>query len=344
MQGALLKGLYGLPVSEPISCPGTCTWTDEYISLGFRSNCRDVTATTTANQICTGSPGNSNRCSLTTPKGVRLTTAWVITSESTAIAVNATSTLPTSVAWTGPFSPNDFITIGVFKAPLSFNQSQITGEKILECGISLTAYRYSNISANGTETNRIVTEIPLTLDGNRATMDGDIVFKDPGLPEFRVNANEIMSLKNFIDSEGFGGSAIHGYRTGYKDPRGISVLPLLNANVTLAFEMVAQSMTNQIRVTAPDKKVGYGLTIQVVPSVEVRWYFLIGPIAIGLLAAALLVLMIVYSGGSKGVPLWKSSAVALLYHNVTSEGEITSPVRGPEELDDIARNTKAKLQ
>ncbi|KAK4222000.1 hypothetical protein QBC38DRAFT_428130 [Podospora fimiseda] len=43
MQAAMYSGLYNLDTPPVFSCPSNCSWPDTYVSLGFKSNCTDVT-------------------------------------------------------------------------------------------------------------------------------------------------------------------------------------------------------------------------------------------------------------------------------------------------------------
>ncbi len=67
--------------------------------------------------------------------------------------------------------------------------------------------------------------------------------------------------------------------------------------------------------------------------VSVQWEWLSLPIVVEIATAILLTITMWQSRRSRGVELWKSSNVALLYHYVLASGcVLRSGVKDPEEL------------
>src|SRR5690349_9737304 len=85
MQSAITKGLYDIRAAPVFSCGGTCLWRGSYVSLGFKSACKNVTVSTLKTKSCTNSTGDSISnsdlpedgwiyCNTTTPGGIILST------------------------------------------------------------------------------------------------------------------------------------------------------------------------------------------------------------------------------------------------------------------------------
>jgi hypothetical protein len=79
--------------------------------------------------------------------------------------------------------------------------------------------------------------------------------------------------------------------------------------------------------------------------VRIQWEYLIGPVAIELVAIIFAVLTMFRSRESRGVPLWKTSALAVLACQHDREADlIRSTMRDIKEMDEVAENSKARLQ
>lgn len=83
MRGAFLNGLYGFNTTPEFNCSSTCIWHDTYTTLGFDSECHDVTSATLETKACTDFYNRtvddydyigSNTCNMTTPGNVSITT------------------------------------------------------------------------------------------------------------------------------------------------------------------------------------------------------------------------------------------------------------------------------
>lgn len=124
----------------------------------------------------------------------------------------------------------------------------------------------------------------------------------------------------------------------------MAAVALYTANITEVFDNVTRSMTNQIRITKGGARLGYGFTDVPVAFVVVQWEYLVLPLATGVFSAVLLAIMIIQSRRSSGVPLWKSSALALLDHSVNKlDGTIVGNFQDLETLEKEAELIKVKL-
>jgi hypothetical protein len=125
---------------------------------------------------------------------------------------------------------------------------------------------------------------------------------------------------------------------------GMATLPYYTANITKAFEDIARSMANRIRITQPSMALGLGLTDVPVGFIFVQWGYLALPLATAVCSELLLIVMIIHTRRAQGVPLWKSSALALLYRHISSpDGTIMSNFQNPKVLEEVAELTKVKL-
>jgi hypothetical protein len=346
MQGAIMRSLYNLGDQDPHICPGSCAWKEEFVSMGFGAQCKNVTEAVTATRNCAPSANNSGgqNCTFTTPGGIRLQAFIVPTSSQTMIQVNSTGTRFVNDD-RQPISPRDFVRIGVFRAPETFNAGgrEIAGQEIVECNLSLTAWRYSNLRANGTAFEQTVEQVPLLQNATRA-VNNSIIFNEPGLPQFNMSRADWNAITQFFTSNQFQGTINAG------DPRalnlnfGIGVLPLYKANIAGTFTNMTRAMTDQLRTTKPGMQIAFGLTDKAVAFIRVRWEYLILPVLIALCGALLLLIMVVTNRRSQGVPLWKSSVLAALYHTVKpGDGLLVGTHQSPKVLEEIAMGTKVRL-
>src|SRR4051812_39883236 len=92
MRAAAMTGLNGLPFEPTVSCSSNCSWPGEFISLGFASECRDVTVEALQGQECVRveQPILGIHCRMETPGGVFLNSSFAPTEYETALVVNGT--------------------------------------------------------------------------------------------------------------------------------------------------------------------------------------------------------------------------------------------------------------
>lgn len=102
--------------------------------------------------------------------------------------------------------------------------------------------------------------------------------------------------------------------------------------VSFIFDRIAISLTDMVRLGI-SMQTAQGKTSQAVVFIRVRWRWLILPLAVHFLGAIALVGTII--GRSRDVPLWKGSALAVLYHSVDKDGVLGTQVKNLEELDKV---------
>lgn len=354
MQGAVFRGMY--------QSTSNCTWEQEYISLGFDSSCADVTAETISSKRC-DKRDVTMTCNFTTPGNVSLTTHLIATDWQTIGIVNATSLLGKAggLVNTGGSKGNDFyesIPSGLVRTAIWTNISDtITGEgdvdsssfqdSIVECTLSIVAWRYSNVFSISNNFNIGTKEkIPLGRGFSITMKDGalgaqEYWFNQTSLPNLYVLSTNIGALVSFFTSPAISGQMLEG-ESMPPYTQGITAA-FTNQNATTIFTKVAESMTGYLQesktsILAP------GLTSKAVVYIRVRWIWLALPLIVELAGAALLVVTIFSSRRGEKVPLWKSSSAALLFHRVGSDGSMSSEFKGPEELNGRVKRLKARLE
>jgi len=349
MQGAIMRGLFSLPDPVAHTCPGSCSWHNrEYVSLGFSSQCQNVTQITTATAQCVKISSGQN-CTFTTPGNIKLQAFIIATDAQTVVHVAAATDLWRSSS--GAVSPKDFVRFGILRIPNgTFNENgtitTIWGQEFMECSISLTAFKYSNITVNGTSISPADgVEVPLT-QLSQPPQDKYYIFNETGLPSFTVSSLDWFAISQFFISNQFSGSIVIGDELMIPDMSGIATLPLFKSpDIRGTFANMSRAMTLQLRTSAPGSQVGFGETNKVVSIVRVSWVYMILPLGVLAASAVLLVATVAANRRSRGVPLWKYSPIPLLYHTIREQdGVITSSYQSPVGLDRQARTLRARLE
>jgi hypothetical protein len=354
MQAAILQGLFNMTSSNVFSCPGLCSWDQRSVSLGFKTDCVDVTTETRDSQSCTEAEGegggNENACAMETPNGVTLVTREVFTSSGTSYVMNAT--VPEEDA--ADLVPKNFPTLmhlATYQASLDANLA-ITDSVITQCSLSLTAFEYLNARANGSVFgfNR-VKEIDLNGDDftweYRAEKEVYQQFflkasQSKQLPEFVVASAEMRALQAFFQSSSIVSEWIEG---GTNKEVGVSAaLKSMDVDVAERFDAMAARMTEYLRA-GPNSQLAQGNKQESVAFVTVSWYWLAGPGAIELGAIIFVLVTMISNRSSRQVPLWKSSATAVLNCELEeSTGTIYAKDGDLRALEKRTAKTLAKLE
>ncbi|CZS95500.1 uncharacterized protein RCO7_05700 [Rhynchosporium graminicola] len=344
MQGAVLRGFYQNTWSPLFSCTSNCTWANNYTSLGFDSSCSNVTTETLSTKLCSKN-GSNVTCNFKPPGNISLTTQTVLTTWLTIAITNSSSLLGEAGGFVNTGDQPDHlasISSGLVRTAVWTNISNtihgqdddglISEDHIIECTLSLVAWKYSNISpitnsfSIGTKEN-----IPLGRAHRLPPVPGigypnvdRYWFNSSSIPEMYVLSTNIGALGRACQStQGVTGAFAH-------------------QNVTAVFIKVAESMTGQLQQS--NTILGYGMTADTsVVYIHIRWTWLLLPIFVEIAGAALLVSTIFSSRRSRNVHLWKSSPAALLFHSVFPDGLIVSELKGPAELNRRVRDLKIRL-
>jgi hypothetical protein len=351
MEGAVLRGVYNITSSPDFKCNSRCVWHDSYVSLGFTSQCKDVTIATLASNANTTSNETYNRgiYQLKTPGKISIDMHFESLYR-TQIKTNAIGFKAEYGRDKTPF-PADFLHIAVARRNPSARPvgSEDEGDlpskyfkelEIVECSIGLAAYNYTTMSASGNQIDMKSSSIKLdsgVVYGRR------VWYNQTGLPPFVAQEADIRALVNLFESSRFSGNMTTGQVTTVP-PSGI-VVALVNPNISQTFDNIAASMTEQLRSAGND--VARGITVTSVVFVHIEWAWLTLPIAVTFVSALFLLATWIHTRLHHCIP-WKSSSVALLYHQVVMEGESKAVMRSEmsslTEMERAAKETKATLE
>jgi hypothetical protein len=355
MQGAILKGIFDIESSDEFKCGGACRWNETYTSLGFMSTCNDITKIAEATKICDAEGSASTRgCNYTTPGGVFFSTELVRTDSSTALRVAVNDTFfPAITKGDGAPIPAEFLQAAVFQASSNvpdsnYNDAEIIPANITDCSLSLALYEYSGIAANGSQLQYHTTTHKLGL--GRYNIDGiiaNVTFNQsesgPIDPPLLVNAYDLSNAILFFKSNSFTSHMISGNNL---DPSKIgNGAAFLNKDVPGVFGGLAKSMTDYVRSLskAPNVQPAYGERVEQVIFVRVRWVWLILPLFEELVAVVFVIWVVVYNS-RHSVPGWKSSALAVLAHNIDHDSSLVTPYQGPNDVEEKAKLMNVQLQ
>jgi hypothetical protein len=285
-----------------------------------------------------------------TPGGINLTATYSPTSWQTAVSVNSSS-LWTESENTSSIPP-EFARVAVLRAPSNLNIwiLSLSQVEIVECTIGFIAYSYSGVSASGNNFN-VNETISIPLDPGQMVVPRDdttssftLVFNQSDLPVFTVSAADISALALLFDSNRFSGNIYDGEEPP-TPPQGMGDA-FRTGNMSHTFQNMAKSMTDQLRsnydITAS------GVVVESTVFVYVQWEWLCLPLFVQISSAVFLLLVIIKSRRVRGMQLWKSSLVAMLYHEVIREDDCPSAilrtdVENLEALEALAKAKKAKL-
>ncbi|RSL51358.1 hypothetical protein CEP54_011452 [Fusarium duplospermum] len=353
MQSAILRGLYNFSSQPEFTCGGSCRWNGSYISLGFKSVCTNVTAYTLKHQRCDRYVPGPRSCNLTTPAGVNLSTWYGPTEGHTTFQINTTAG-DYNVKPNASYRDMEVAKMAVYRATADLLYFNSSGVNITDCTLHLAAYEYSNAQANGSSFSfERIRQVDLSdgdhgecVGGGRGLMDcwmwqvmsnGSILENSPTLS---VSELEMKALGHFFLSTTFKSQWIEGY--GDNPNPGLSTVLGGDVDLSRAFQEMAMSMTDYVR-NGPNRMWATGDRVQSEIFVSIRWHWLIGPIAIELAGLILTILTIV--SNRRNVPLWKSSALAVLACQHDAENNlIQSKVRDMEEIIKVAENSNVRLE
>ncbi|KAK4213829.1 hypothetical protein QBC37DRAFT_285129 [Rhypophila decipiens] len=346
-----------------------------YISLGFDATCQNVTIDTMRTEKCSGKTGlsmsNRLQCNMTTPGEIKLQTSVGIETGYTPLVVG-TKRLDYNVVRAysgsspgngpkdgGPVSPR-FLRVAVLSVAGPYlvqeDNGHLVGHAVTECELSLAAWKYSNISATGSDfTFGRMERIPLQ---NGTYLAHDLISTGKDYYEIRFDTEEVPGglfirdtdfgmLADFLSREPFTGSIGTSW-SRYQWGPGIRS-GLLGGNVPAVFENMARSMTDYIR-SGPGSSLAYGSRVDSVVFVQVDWLWLILPVVSVVAATVLLGFTVLVSAirrteGGKKLSLWKDKTLpVLLTFYDERDGGLRTLMDGPEEVGAYAASVKAVLR
>lgn len=165
----------------------------------------------------------------------------------------------------------------------------------------------------------------------------------PGDRDFYISTNSFSILSLFLGS-------IFGSASLIEGPIPTDVASMLasalyiSGDITKSMADLATSLTTSIR-TLSNSTVISGKTFTVQPYITVHWAWISLPVATCVLALTFLLVLISLSERYEQ-PLWKGSALALLFHNAEYEdgGRVQTGVDTLKNMDAAARSMRAELR
>lgn len=112
-------------------------------------------------------------------------------------------------------------------------------------------------------------------------------------------------------------------------------------DIPTLMQQIADSMTEEIRTSA-DSDVIRGVAMQSEVFIAINWVWLALPISVTVLTFVLLLCVIVINN-SRGMPAWRSSSLALLFHQVDGWDGVETVVGGPDDVKARAKEMKARV-
>ncbi|KAH0425195.1 hypothetical protein CcaCcLH18_11129 [Colletotrichum camelliae] len=299
MQAAILQGLYNISTPATFACPVACKWQGSYVSLGFTTECRDVTQTTLQSQVCLSSR--------------RQHTEW-----GTRYQMNVSLSK----------RPDEFPELArfaIYRASPDHN-FQLLDVNVTECSLSLAAFNYTDAQSNGT-----------------AFAFGDTNSKATNLPAFELCYDDLQALQDFFRSEAITTEWVDGGSDN--NVHGLSAAALAgDVDIGKRFQRMAVSMTDYLR-SGPNKKLVPGVRVDKIAFVSIRWGFFVGPAVIEALALLFAMLTIFSNRKNSKVPLWKSSALAVLACEHEKKSELLkTTAKDIKKIEKLAETSFVKLE
>ncbi|CRL20966.1 Protein of unknown function DUF3176 [Penicillium camemberti] len=353
IQSAIYQGIYGINTTEPFSCPGICRWTESYISLGFKAECRNVTQETLQAATCEGGEVGLHRCNMTTPGGVDVATRFWFSDLVTTYYMNVSSMLHSD---TGEL-PATFPEIARFAIYRSTRDSSfvVSNVNITECSLFLTAYQYTGARANGSDFSVRRRELDLGLNNLWASTANETnqgIFQHVGtnestsgdlhIPALGINYPSLYALVNFLQSTTISTEWVEGNFANTN----LGVAAALTGDVDLGarFNKMATAMTDYLRY-GPNTQSAHGEAIKSEAFVYIRWGYFIVPVVTEGLAILFAILSIFSNRRSRRVPLWKSSTLAILAcEHKKGVGLLQTTGKDLNEIEDEAEKTDVMLR
>lgn len=353
LQSAIYQGIYGINTTEPFNCPGRCRWTESYISLGFKSECRNVTRETLQTATCGGGEYALHRCNMTTPGGVDVATRFWFTDLATTYYMNVSSTLNAPKGGLSDTFP-EIARFAIYRSTPDSN-FVVSNVNITECSLFLAVYEYTGAQANGSDFSVNRREVDLGLKNpwmitskpnqgilqqahtNETTTSGGI-----HVPALEINFPGLIALVNFLEST----TMVTEWVEGNFANTNLGVAAALIGDVDLGarFNKMATAMTDYLRY-GPNTQSAHGEVIQSEAFVSIRWWYFVVPVVTEALAILFAILTIFSNRQSRRVPLWKSSTLAVLACEHKEQfGLLQSTAKDLKQIEDEAEKADVMLR
>ncbi|EFY91793.1 hypothetical protein MAC_02078 [Metarhizium acridum CQMa 102] len=184
---------------------------------------------------------------------------------------------------------------------------------------------------------------PVTDDGlsphSRAQLNES---KVQGIPTLAITRSDLVALQVYLESDSIASKWVSGNWVNKNS--GLSAALSGNVDVGKRFEMMALSMTSYLR-SGPNSIPAVGTSFSSQPFVSIRWLYLIGPGIIQFAALLFALTTIIGNRKSRNVPLWKSSALAVLACQCDNQSDkIQAEPMDIKEIEKTAETTFAQLE
>ncbi|KAJ2979845.1 hypothetical protein NUW58_g7097 [Xylaria curta] len=306
IRAAITKGVFGIGSSPEFFCPGVCAWESTYHSIGFTSSCENVTQATAKTKIC-GKPGSKLTCDMTTPGGVALRTNHDQNISTTILNLNTTWSLDFLNATSGAVAAPDLLKIGVFRSTSgqdrSSSEEEIIDEDVTECTLSLIMHQFEGIRSNGTFNDAFFYNTT-----------------DEGLPlpvTITLCQQDLINMLEFFDSSSFRSDIVSG---NLSTESGVGVA-LVNADIPAIMRTMADGMSQYVRAGTVNRRPANGFLLNKVVFVNVIWQWIVLPLFVHFLAIVFIV-WVIWKNHHGEIPLWRSSALALILHSYDKERQL----------------------
>ncbi|KAF5517503.1 hypothetical protein CGCA056_v010445 [Colletotrichum aenigma] len=229
------------------------------------------------------------------------------------------------------------------------------------CARTFTTPYYDNFSAAPLVGPRtaLVTTRDGTTEGNAASAFIGLEPASPGqLPEetkFRINYCNYKDIAKYLvdlfttsmSTTGVVGTTNDSSTSGTNQQIRQRITPGLGLafsqfdNIAELMDEVANSMTEAFRTSA-NNTVLDGVAMSSVTYIEITWPPLILPISLVLMTFTILIVMIIRNN-QRGMPIWKSSSLALLFHELSGWDSSKTTATGPEEVEERAKSMRTRV-
>ncbi|KAL3428611.1 hypothetical protein BDV09DRAFT_76832 [Aspergillus tetrazonus] len=353
MQSAIYQGLYAVNTTEPFRCSGSCQWSGSYISLGFRSDCRNVTEATLQTARCERVADNTT-CFMVAPNGVPLKAERIWTNSAMNFVMNAVAMQVGQESGERGEGLPELARFAIWKSSADHN-FDVYNENVTECSLFLTAYEYTGGLANGSSISfaqrREVdfgVENPWTVGPAESHSYSNLVYINEttiggtAIPHLEIAYSRLLTIEQFLVSP----SIVSSWNIGNMENEGFGVAAGLSGetNITDRFDKMATAMTNYLRY-ASDSQTAEGELIESVPFVSIRWGYFVVPIVTEGFAILFAILSIINNRKSRNVPLWKSSTLAVLEcRHEERLGLLQTTGKDINQIDADAQKAQVRLQ
>jgi hypothetical protein len=338
MQGAIFNGVFSLNAPNPVTCStANCAWSD-FATLAVCSTCEDVSAKT---QVQCGSAepsisgaGGPQLCNYTTPNGSNLS-AVAFMDAHTGFASTLLNSTATTQLGNGEFWDDTLLVsiAAIMLPPVAQSSStqpsyKLPPAQVTECTIRwcMAVYDKTSVSGNLLNTSNIrtfelhKTGAPLVLgDGTRDLSVWEPAENDassiPGNSTIMINAMDHASTGNYLASIFTVGQATTNANAEKPTVGDIGSALLQTGNVSMTVQNMANSMSIRVR-TGPNSTLAVGQALHDDNFIQVQWLWIIFPASTVFFGLILLILTIWRSARAQA-PIWKSSSLAMLLHDMT---------------------------